>query len=789
MEPPTGPFEPEDRSPDVWRIGDRLQAHLEIRDILRGGMGVVLIVQNAEGQTDYAVKTFPGEAFARNPAVARRFTDEALLWVNLGHHPNIVQAHYLINIREKPYLFLDYVPGGDLRAWIADGRTTGDLTRTLQFALQFCDAMTYAASQGIKVHRDIKPSNCLVTADGVLQLTDFGLAKALEDAGPPGSGGSPEEAGADDSMTRSGQGMGTPTHMAPEQFEDAKHVDVRSDVYSFGVMLFQMVAGRLPFRGGSWQEYRRLHATQPPPELPTGCPELGDLVRTCLSKDPACRFQDFSAVRDRLASLYTQLTHEPAPQAAAGTELDAVDWLHRGLSLNELGLPGQALACYDRALEIRPDFELAWLNRGNPLAKLGRHEEAIACYDRALAINPDRAEPWMSKGNRLSALGRYDEAIVCYDHALAMDAKLYQAWEGKGLALRGREDSVGAIRCFEEAITLRPGSVTSWFNIVAALSSIGKDDAALACCDRALRLIPVSRILWTKKAQLLSLVPGRTHEALACYDRAIEINPNAAEAWLGKGLCLVSAQQVVQGLECLQKARELGDHSADQVIEELTAAREPGADDDQLGLSLALAYFFQARGTAADPRRAQEFAGKAIEMASRWPDAWVSKAIRIHAYGWFFYDPGAALAVLGGAEQFERALAPDCVEKHFTKGLGTLCGMKYEEALQSFRDAARWQPDSPFIDLCIAIALIEQGAPGAPAAVDRYKGRHGSHPLSRVIKLDGLLIKYGLARAVTEPTGSRLPGPAKQGNQFQLLLSRSWKFLHRMWRKGSPLIL
>jgi tetratricopeptide (TPR) repeat protein len=206
--------------------------------------------------------------------------------------------------------------------------------------------------------------------------------------------------------------------MAPEQFDDAKHVDVRADIYSFGVMLFQMITGRLPFRGGTWEEYERLHKTQLLPEFKTQSLELKAIVQTCLAKDPEQRFADFSQVREQMADVYKRLTGETAPQPVVGEELNAAQWMNKGASLSNLGRSEEALACYDRALAINPQDAEAWSNKGNALGALGRSEEALACYDRALAINPQLAQAWSNKGVVLANdFQLYREALACFEEA------------------------------------------------------------------------------------------------------------------------------------------------------------------------------------------------------------------------------------------------------------------------------------------------------------------------------------------------------------------------------------
>src|SRR5438034_2023579 len=215
-----------------WEIGDRIEGRWEIYQIMTGGMGIVYIVYDHKHRMPYAVKTFRDDKLADDSDVAADFTKEALAWVNLDAHENVTRAEFVQTIQGKPFLFLEYVSGGDLKSWIGTPRLTEDLPQVLRFGIQFCDGMNHAVAKGIKVHRDIKPRNCLITEDHTLKVTDFGLAKAFDD--PKATGGKNKTAAqtAQDSSvseTRTGTGAGTCTHMAPEQFDDVNKVDLRAD--------------------------------------------------------------------------------------------------------------------------------------------------------------------------------------------------------------------------------------------------------------------------------------------------------------------------------------------------------------------------------------------------------------------------------------------------------------------------------------------------------------------------------------------------------------------------------
>ncbi len=547
--------------PTTWQIGDQIQGRWEIYKILQGGAGIVYIVYDHQFREPFAAKTFRDEIFDCNPDIAPRFTQEALAWIKLDAHPNIARARMVEKIEGKPFLFLEYVSGGDLGAWIGTPRLTEDLPQVLRFAIHLCDGMTHAMLKGIRVHRDIKPRNCLITQDGTLKVTDFGLAKLLEDNNR-GENLSAPRANQNFSLTASS--VGTCTHMAPEQFDDARRVDVRADVYSFGVMLYQMLTGELPFVGQTWDEVERLHKTQDPPRLNHADPRLTTVIQTCLEKDPRRRFANFEQVRDWLADLYESLVGASAPQPACGAELTSAEWNNKGSSLDNLGRHEEAIACYDHALGLNAQLVAAWFNKGVALYALRRVEEAVGCYDRALGLHPASEQAWSNKGVALKALGRAQEAIVCYDRALELNPRYANAWVNKGVMLRAAGRTQDALKHYERAIQLNPSDENAWSNKGNALYSLRRQEEAIACYKRALELSPRLEMTWLNKGMALMAL-GRFEEAVACYDAALSINPRLERAWLYKGSALVNGfQRYREALAYFGEAQRLGAREAEQ---------------------------------------------------------------------------------------------------------------------------------------------------------------------------------------------------------------------------------
>ena len=161
----------------AYSVGDWIGGRFQVFDVHEGGMSLVYVVNdqmNGPGPQVVALKTLRSELLRSRIRISR-FAAECRLWVQLGEHPNIVRAHSVEIIDGRPYVVLELIQGGDLNRWIGTPRL--DLAQALRFGYQFCLGMEHALRQGLHCHRDIKPGNLLVTEDGTLKITDFGLAR------------------------------------------------------------------------------------------------------------------------------------------------------------------------------------------------------------------------------------------------------------------------------------------------------------------------------------------------------------------------------------------------------------------------------------------------------------------------------------------------------------------------------------------------------------------------------------------------------------------------------------
>jgi serine/threonine-protein kinase len=258
--------------------GDRLGPYEILALLGKGGMGEVYRAQDPRLDRHVAIKT-TAEQFSD------RFAREAKTIAALNH-PNICQIYDV----GPNYIVMELVDGEPLPK---GPLPAGD---ALRLAMQIASALEAAHAKGV-IHRDLKPANILV-ADSAVKLLDFGLAKQS-------SSGVPGEETQSLTLTQAGVIVGTPAYMSPEQAE-GKEADARSDIFSFGCILYEMLAGKRAFSGGSTIALLGAILHQDPEPL-NAPPALGAIVRKCLAKSPDARFQSASQLRQALqaASLST----------------------------------------------------------------------------------------------------------------------------------------------------------------------------------------------------------------------------------------------------------------------------------------------------------------------------------------------------------------------------------------------------------------------------------------------------------------------------------------------------
>jgi serine/threonine-protein kinase len=291
-----------------------------ISAIGKGGMGEVYKAEDARLHRKVALKILPAE-FSSNKDRMRRFEQEATSAAALNH-PNIAHIYEIGESDGTNFIAMEFIDGVTLREKIH--RDKAPLLKLLKYLTQVAEGLTKAHSAGI-VHRDLKPDNIMITRDDYAKILDFGLAKLVETSGPgPGQseGGEAPTAVMQQPGSPAGQPgwgghhsvpgmiMGTVGYMSPEQAQ-AKPVDQRSDIFSFGCLLYEAATGRKPFAGDSIVDTLHKIIHDPAPAItdfnPSASPELQRVIRKCLAKEPAKRYQTIRDTANDLEELIEEM--------------------------------------------------------------------------------------------------------------------------------------------------------------------------------------------------------------------------------------------------------------------------------------------------------------------------------------------------------------------------------------------------------------------------------------------------------------------------------------------------
>ena len=267
----------------------------EIKGIIgAGSMGQVYQAEHRLTKRKEAVKVLSA-AFADQKQI-QRFQREIALQAALNH-PNIAAVHNAIEFDGRIVLVMEFVEGRTLENLVQTGALS--LEAGLDYIRQTLSALSYAHSQGV-IHRDVTPANLIVTQDGVVKLTDFGVAKSVADL----------------ELTHCGEVVGSLHYMAPEQIQGGSNPDPRSDVYSVGAILYELVTRRKLFESDNvlalMQAQVEARPKRPTELDPNLSPEWDALILKALAKDPAGRYSSAEEFQQTLQAFLT----EPAPAPA-----------------------------------------------------------------------------------------------------------------------------------------------------------------------------------------------------------------------------------------------------------------------------------------------------------------------------------------------------------------------------------------------------------------------------------------------------------------------------------------
>ncbi|MCP4699325.1 MAG: protein kinase [Gammaproteobacteria bacterium] len=356
-----------------WQTGDLLLGLYEVREILgAGGFGLVYRVFHRQWHKDLAVKS-PRQEILATTGGMEDFEREAETWVKLGLHSHIVNCYYVRRIEGFPCVFVEYINGGSLEEAIARrtlyaGEARSVVAHLLDIAIQFAWGLHFAHEQGL-IHQDVKPANVMLTNEGLVKITDFGLAHAIRVAADKND---KTEMNGEDTLIVQGVGM-TPAYAAPEQIRRLP-LTRRADLWGWAVSVLEMFVGRRDWNSGleAASELDTLVKTADK-DIPVMPAALHEVLRQCFREDPGARPHDLHLVAERLREIYQEVSGDRYPREEPPANRETADGLNnRAVSLFDLGHKKSAEKLWDHALKIDPHHLESAYNRGLLLWRDGR---------------------------------------------------------------------------------------------------------------------------------------------------------------------------------------------------------------------------------------------------------------------------------------------------------------------------------------------------------------------------------------------------------------------------------
>ncbi|MBD2312503.1 tetratricopeptide repeat protein [Desertifilum sp. FACHB-1129] len=630
----------------VDMLGKTLRGRYNIiKQLGCGGFGTTFIAEDLDlpGNPWCVVKQLQAQGV--DPMLfqtARRlFETEAQVLYRLGKHDRIPQLFAHFEEHQEFYLVQEYIEGEDLAQQFASG--VWDEVQVLQLLEDLLEILAFVHQQNV-VHRDIKPSNIIRRqADGRFVLIDFGAVKQLSALGATTTGqtrstlsiGSPgympnEQQGGKPRYSSDIYALGMTaiealTGICPNQLPDDPHtgeVSWRSRAQvrpQFAAILNQMVRSHYKDRYTTVEEVLQdLHRLQlvpatkltqpmtPPPSPPSVASRWGQVAlifctigitlgvsQLFASDRPLQEVRVVPTVPPEIASMPIP-TMSPGPMMAAKPTSPTnrtTDLLIQGNVLMELQRYDEAIAAFDQAVKLKPDYPEAWVDLGNALMQVNRYPDALNAYDEALKLQLDDPQTWYYRAVVLNALQRYEEALVALTKARqAGYEETVEGLEVRGVALTALQRYEEALLVYVEAMKFTPRSAQLWYKQGYLLNQLGRHEEALsalnqalelqsdrvealiergktlgelqryeealATIDKALPLATDSATGWGERGDLL-LKLGRYDEAIAALNKAVQLQADYGKAWFSQGLALEKLQRHEEALKAFDQAVKL----------------------------------------------------------------------------------------------------------------------------------------------------------------------------------------------------------------------------------------
>lgn len=587
-------------------------------EIGRGGMGVVYKARQRSLNRTVAVKLILSGRFASHESV-ERLQAEAAAAAAL-RHPNIVAIYELGHVDGQHYFTMDYIQGRSLAQLVRDGPLSGQ--QAARYLHAIAEAVHYAHGRGT-LHRDLKPSNILIDELDQPHITDFGLAKRLDETS---------------ALTSTGRAVGSPGYMPPEQARgERENINFRSDVYSLGALLYHLLTGRPPFSAETMQatlaQVLGNSPASPRALNPNVPPDLETVCLKCLEKEASRRYASARELADELARF---LANKPIHARPVGVMGKSWRWCRRNPSVAGLaalafllfvtGLAGvlwqwrraesyarresQRRAQAERALtQLELEYLKGAATNGLAYARLARRVLQLEGYEepyrfaraelwsrRGLDSSPEIPEVWLAHAEVLLKQGKLQPALDALNSATEKHPGDPDLWLRKGQLLRDHRAWAEAADAFQKAMASAPLKNRSPYR-------------------RAATALQRTLFEWKPRAEATALwlpilqIPERdaaTPER--CLDLSPHFNASLRESWLNRASPPNNLNALPTGLQVFSEI-PFDVRGLVQVASKSTETLEPGFPETVPGVDIGKKcrriHFLHAAGFAYQPKDGQ----------------------------------------------------------------------------------------------------------------------------------------------------------------------------------------
>ena len=558
-------------------LGNTLVGRYQIISHLGGGgFGETFVASDTQlpGSPQCVVKKLKPQA--NDPVTletARRLFDtEAQVLYKLGTHDYIPPLLAYFEENAEFYLVQEFIEGHDLSQELVPGKTFGQ-DEVISLLREILQILEFVHQQKV-IHRDVNPRNLLRRKqDSKLVLIDFGAVKQITTQVITPQG-----------QTKSTVAIGTPGYLPGEQAQG--NPKFSSDIYAVGIIAIQALTGLPPEQLEKdadtneiiWQNHTKVS------------PELAQILNKMVCYDFRQRYTSatdaLQAIKDLTKPASKTVALIPAlpfnnlknyqykkniiPKILAGILIlgvggaaaifiidgiytkNATELYQQGNTLYDLQRYQDALAIYDRAVKIRPNYAQGWYGRGNTLLALKQYQESLSAYDKAIQIQPDYLEAWSSRGFVLAKLQRYQEAIASFNKALQLENNSPEIWNAKGEAFSNLKQYENAITAYDQAIELKKDYYIAWYNKGLAMHNLKRDEDAITAYDKAIEIKPDYEAVWYNRGNdLVNL--NRYEDAFRDYDKAVQYKQDYYQAWLSRSNVLITLRRYPEAIESFER--------------------------------------------------------------------------------------------------------------------------------------------------------------------------------------------------------------------------------------------